>query len=143
MAVVRVNVYENRVSALFTAGTDMDDFLETYQSMLMRLAFAAAPMGGSSNLKRSHRLGGRLMSGRYQRRAIVNNIASYAAAVHEGTSGPIMSSRPGGYMLVRAAPFSRYSTPTLRESVRGQRANPWMVRAGAQTTAAMQSYRKL
>lgn len=43
------------------------------------------------------------------------------------TTGPwITSSRPGGAMLVRPMPFSRYDEPTLRRAVKGYVSRDWL-----------------
>jgi hypothetical protein len=56
----------------------------------------------------------------------VFNDSPYAKFVHEGTTGPIKSNRPGGLLLVAAG--NGFPTFTAK-SVDGQDSNPWMERA--------------
>lgn len=138
--VSKVTVYNGRVSGLFTAGADADDFLRHYQGVLGREAFKEAPVRATSALKRGHRMGGRLMSGPYKRRASVYNVVEYAPYVHEGVKGRI---KPRGqYLSVRAAPFSRFPFGAALKSVQGQEANPWMVRANRTAENKTRNYRR-
>jgi hypothetical protein len=46
--------------------------------------------------------------------------------VHDGTTGPITSDRPGGMLVVRPSPYSHFHRAVPVLSVDGQSPNPWL-----------------
>lgn len=132
-----VTIYESRIAGLFSPGAAGDAFMRRFLGDTSSYARALAPRR-TSELANSHRTLGPVRRGRYGLRGQVVNTADYAAFVHNGTTGPITSTRPNGWM--RLPPSGRAAVldgpnagPVYRRSVRGQRANPWLDRAGTLT----------
>lgn len=138
--VSRVTVYEPEIASLFQSGGQVNTEASKITALTKAGAIAMAPVGKSGRLKEAHR--SRVVpSGRYGVRGYVENNSSHAHFVHDGTTGPIRSTRGsssrwmGGGAMLGPLPFtSRYSRgakakPIFAPSVKGQDANPWLRRA--------------
>lgn len=128
---VRTTVHSARIAAAFLPGGMVWDNMRRLQATNVALARLDAPVRTSA-LKRS--IGGVLTpAGRFHARYTVFADAKHAKFVIGGTRAYIMSTRRFGNMVVRPAPSSYYTRPTLRKVVRGQKANDFLTRSMRRT----------
>lgn len=148
MATARVIVYDAKISGMFGKGGDAVEYIREFLVDLEAQAQRDAPVGGITSgrrraggisIKRGHRNSGTLRSGPYGARGSIYNIAKHAGYVHNGT-GPRIYGRP--MLAVPVVPGSihmqhRWGKPRVAKvgvvrlrSVAGQKANPWLDRAG-------------
>lgn len=123
--VFKVVVYDIEISALFDAMGEVGKPMTRLQREVFMEAIAMAP-ARSGAIKRGHVNRGARKAGPYRIRGHIENHADHAEYVHEGTSGPIFPT--GGAAEFRLPPGGGYGWRRA-ESVSGQRANPWMMRA--------------
>lgn len=124
MAVV-VKVFDIKIAELFNDAEPVGREASAINREIVAVATATAP-ARSGVLKVSHRNKGSLRAGPYRITGRVSNVADHAAFVHEGTYGPI-TPRTSPNLLLR--PGNGFGFRSAR-SVNGQRANPWLARAG-------------
>lgn len=121
---VTVVVYDSRITAMSMPGGMVFRYTERLTESTVSYAKAFAP-------KRTGRMAGQIRKDvRPLRSGTVGRVRSpvpYSVYVHEGT-GPFIYPKTGRYLSI---PQSRYSTGRrkLRPFVRGQEANPFLVRA--------------
>lgn len=109
---------------MFLPGGDVWAWGRNVRIEMLETAIAYAP-GRTGYLRTQHR-SAETPRGKQNIQITVANDADYARYVHEGTSGPIRSSRPGGMLLVRPSPYSHFGRFTPLPEVDGQSANPWL-----------------
>lgn len=145
---VHVQVYDSRIDSLFNRGGDVEkDARETKRLILVEAVKTAPKRRG--DLAKEHKDGGWLRTGKLLGRGYVDNVSSYAAAVHEGTLGlRIVPTHSLAMPIpkVKGGPAKRHGAPSKflfpvgpgvdkkgngfpKKSVAGQRANPWLLRA--------------
>ncbi len=129
----KVTIYEPKVSLQFDTPGQVGRWASARQREIVAQAKVEAPTR-YGELVAGVRAGGALKTGRYSLRRIVLSTAGHSRFVHEGTTGPIFARRYG-FMMVPAfegaAPGRMGGTNLVaRRSVAGQRANPFLVRAG-------------
>ncbi len=127
-----VSVYRPRVEFQFTSAGQVGRWATARQREIVVQAKIDAPTR-YGELVMGIRAGGARKVGTSLRRIILST-AGHSRFVHEGTTGPIFARRYG-FMLVPsfdgAAPLRKGGTElTARRTVAGQRANPFLVRAG-------------
>lgn len=127
--VEKVTINYLAIQSLFEPGGDVYRFMRRIGTEIKTEAEATAPVGLTGNLKRSHRLFVTPET-RYGCFATVRNDARHASWVHNGTA-----SNGSGYIFpkraARLGPFPGLSGVLIMPNkVRGQRANPWLNRAG-------------
>lgn len=128
-------IYYQNIDGLFSAGQPAHQFL-TKRNREVKVRAAQLAPKRTGNLARSVRNVGVRKNGPYRATGQISADADYAFFVHDGTRGPI-TARGGGVMILR--------TPHPRgiggkggtggfgvRSVRGQRANPFLLRAAQQ-----------
>ena len=135
---VRMSVNSAALDRMFLPGGDVWAWSRRVGRENLFTAIAIAP-GRTGQLKAMHGLN-QTPVGRQHVRYTVFNDAEYARFVHGGTTGPITSTRPGGYLVVRPSPHSYFNREVPLASVAGQRANPWL-REAMQTTLARHGIR--
>ena len=129
----RVVVFEGTISRLVQAGSGRR-WTKRKADAIRRTAIVLAP-ARTGRLKGSHRTTqNRDVLGRYQTGFIVSATAPYSSYVHGGT-GPWITPKNGRYLRIpgpnprRPAHWKSSRTSTVVRRVRGQRANPWLLRA--------------
>lgn len=132
----KTTVYEGNIVQLIQRGSG-NRWIRRKANAIKDTAVILAPVRTMA-LKRSHKVTqNRNLLGQYQSGFIVSADAGHAAAVHGGTVGPIHA-RNGRYLripgdnprrYVRNPRHGRNEPTTVVRSVRGQRANPWLLRA--------------
>lgn len=140
----RVIIYESAIASLFNPGASGDAFMRSFLRETSGYARSIAPRR-TTHLAMSHRTNGPFRRGRYRLRGQVVNTAAYAEFVHDGTRTPIRSTRArmrndghlvGGVMRLPTTGRSMATDPhggaafIYRREVRGQKANPWLDKAG-------------
>lgn len=129
---VRVTVYDTQVERLFLPGGDAWDWLMRVGHEHTQMAIIESP-SRTGYLRTQHNLS-LTPVGRYNVRYSVGNWADYAVYVHEGTTGPIVSTGwddgSPAFLAIRPMPHSRFPVTKYLRSVSGQEANPWIARAG-------------
>lgn len=130
---VRVHIDAAAVASETAPGGQVFKYLAQENRLVYRLAVRGAPLGATGVLKRSHINAGVRKVGPYSATGTVNNVAEHAPWVHDGTTGPI---RPkyGDWLVI---PRGRGGRNVFVHEVAGQRANPWLYRAGVQAAAMM------
>ena len=121
---IRVSVNSAAIESMFMPGGDVWAWGRDTGYEINAVARATAP-SRTGHLRSAHGML-QVPNGRTQVRTVVYNDADHARYVHDGTVGPIMSTRPGGMMIVDPAPRSWFTRPTAVHEVRGQRAQPWL-----------------
>lgn len=121
---VRVTVNSVALDRMFLPGGDVWAWGRNVGLEMQVEAIARAP-GRTGFLKTQHGFV-QTPRGKQNMQVTLYNDADYAKFVHEGTTGPIRSTRPGGMLVVRPAPHSHFHRPVPVVSVDGQRANPWL-----------------
>ena len=129
----RVEIFESVIASESSPGGDSYKHLAKTNRLVFSLAVASAPVGETGELKASHVNAGVRKTGRYGATARVNNTSEHAGWVHDGTTGPIVP-KQGAYL--RIPPGSGFPL-IFTTSVRGQRANPWLWKAGQHAAAIM------
>lgn len=122
-----VTVYDSKVAAEFLPGGRVNSYVRKTNVAIISIARATAP-GRTGELKAKHRNRGALKRGRFSIAGIVENYADYALWVHDGTKTPILP-KHGKFLKLPNVGTGRGSFIFVR-SVRGQRANPWLRKAG-------------
>lgn len=123
----RVKVFEVDINGLFNPAGGVGIEARKQYTAIKAVATAIAPLGhqraNQKHLKTSHR--SRYVPKSFTRTAryYVENTADHALFVHQGTTGPIY---PRGNKKLKLDLASGYS---FRNSVQGQKANPWIRRA--------------
>lgn len=123
----RVTVNSAALDRLFLPGGDVWVWSRDVGREVMFQAIATAP--GRTGLLRSLHGMNQQPGGPRAVRFTVYNDAEYAKFVHNGTTGPITSTRPGGFLLVRPSPYSFFGRFTPLPFVSGQNAQPWLANA--------------
>lgn len=129
---VRVTIYDSRVDSLFLPGGDVWGWMGGVGAEHLQAAYMFAPRR-SGHLASQHYPVAIITP--YKKRGVrytIRNDADYALFVHEGTTGPIVADYWDDgtqSFLGPMAPWGGFSTPFAR-SVSGQRANPWINKAG-------------
>jgi hypothetical protein len=121
--VARYRVYDSRIASEFVPGGDVWEFNKKVTREIRDMAIVLAPMGTTGTLKRSHKMNV-LPIGSFHAQGLITNDARHASWVHEGTDGPI-TTPSGGRMRFMAY----YGYLTFPKSVRGQKAQPWLIQA--------------
>jgi hypothetical protein len=155
----RVVVYDKKISGMFGKGGDAVNYIKEFLWDLEAMAQKLSPVGGPTSgrrraggisIKRGHRNSGTLRSGLYGARGSIYNVAKHAGYVHGGT-GPRIYGKP--LMAVPVLPgsvhyrrggnkgVSKIGIVRLR-SVAGQKANPWLDRAGKVTAVRYAAKRR-
>lgn len=124
---VRMSVNSVGLDRLFMPGGDVWAWSRRVGREALFVAIAEAP-ARTGYLKTQHGMT-QTPVGRRNVRFTIHNDAEYAKWVTNGTYGPIRSSRPGGMLLIRPAPYSFFSRFVPLAEVRGQQSNNWMWRA--------------
>lgn len=145
--VARVIVYDPKISGMFGKGGDAVEYVREFLVDLEAQAQRDSPVGGLTSgrrraggvsIKRGHRNSGTLRSGPYAARGSIYNVAKHAAFVHNGT-GPRIYGRPllavpvlvGSSHPQHAGRTGIAKIGVVRKgSVAGQKANPWLDKAG-------------
>lgn len=129
---VRVHIDNAAVASETAPGGQVFAYLARENRLVYRLAVRGAPTR-TGELKARHVNAGVRKTGAYSATGTVNNTAEHAPWVHDGTHGPI---RPkfGDWLVI---PASARGRKVFVKSVSGQRANPWLYRAGVQAAAMM------
>ena len=122
--VTRVTVRETEIEKAFTTG---DVAKEMRKTALYNLALAQklAPKR-TGNLAATISYAVRPAFSAFTTMYTLEAHAPYAEYTLRDTGPRIWSSRPGGALLVRPIPFSRYNEPTLRRSVAGYQSRDWL-----------------
>lgn len=118
-------VYRRNIASQFQRTGQGYRWLDRVRLSMHRACENAAPTR-SGELRSSHRSRIRGLN-QYAAFAEIENTAEHASWVHDGTTGPILPH--GDYLWVPRARGSIWRV--RRESVAGQRANPWLDRACA------------
>lgn len=113
-------VYRRNIASQFQRGGQGYRWLDRVRLSMHRACVSAAP-ARSGELKGAHRSRIRGLN-QYAAFAEVWNVAEHASWVHDGTNGPIYPH--GDYLWVPRARGSVWRVK--RDSVAGQRAQPWM-----------------
>jgi GNAT superfamily N-acetyltransferase len=121
----KVDVYNSNIARMHVRGGEINDEAQAITRRILPLARILSPKR-TGNLARSHRRQVNQTLGVYGVRGSVRATASYARYVHRGTYGPIVA-RHSSYMVLR--PAYRGFGVSRQTSVRGQRANPWLLEA--------------
>jgi len=124
---VRMSVNSVGLDRLFLPGGDVWAWSRRVGRETLFESIAIAP-SRTGHIKAMHGMT-QTPVGRRNVRFTIHNDADYARFVVKGTTGPIRSTRPGGMLLVRPAPYSRFNRFVPLESVAGQSANNWLQRA--------------
>jgi len=126
MAIVKVvTVYQAAIRSELAPGGDVNKFVKMANREVYAEAVATAPVR-TGNLKDSHVNAGVLVHG-LRAEARVNNVSPHAEWVHDGTTGPI---GPTSHQFLKLPAGRNARGFIYLRSVRGQRANPWLRRAG-------------
>lgn len=129
---VHVQVYRARLELLMTDAGSVGRWASARQREIAMQARVEAPTR-YGDLVAGIRAGGARKTGMTLRRIILST-AGHSRYVHEGTHGPIFANRYGTLLVPAyegAAPLRKGGTNIIaRRSVRGQSANPFLVRAG-------------
>lgn len=113
------------------------DYGKRVQSMIKREAIRTAPRR-SGQLATSHLNIGILRRGRWAADGAVRNVSEHAEYVHGGTDGPIFPNAPHRFLKIHGSRAGHAGAVTgYARSVRGQRANPWLRKAGETVAARM------
>lgn len=138
---VRVRVFDTAIDSYFWAGRPVFNEANKLARRINAAAIAGAPER-TGELKASHRAGNALYSGRFRVRADVTNFAPHALWVHEGVPGRIYPKNGkklkiayGPHFTPSPAAALRGKTHLYTDSVRGQDANPWILRAAREVLA--------
>lgn len=124
---VRTTVHSSRIAAAFLPGGMVWDNMRRLQAENVAEARLGAP---KRTMALARSISGVLTpSGRFEARYTVFADAEHAKWVIRGTRPYIMSTRRFGNMVVRPAPSSYYTRPTLRKVVQGQKANDFLGRS--------------
>jgi len=137
-----VRVDRPAIARMFLPSGTLGRWMRLRLTEIDSVATYRAP-GRTGNLKAQHYRSQRRL-GRYFIRGQVGNRADYAAAVHGGTTGPIVpvTARAMPIPVVRGGLPRRAGGRTFpvgpefaKTSVRGQRANPWLTGAARRVLA--------
>lgn len=128
----RVQVYNSNIASMFLGGGEVNREATQITLLILTGAVArASAFSRSGHLAASHRRAV-VPSGIYGTRGYVENTASYAKYKHEGTHGPIVSTRgfssstKGNYEAkMRLKPWGSYPA-IFRREVKGQTGDPWL-----------------
>lgn len=123
----RVQVFNTVIISIVQTG-DGERWTHAKAKEIERMARVLAPKR-TGRLAASHVTLPTIGSNQYHKVYRVSAQAYYSRYVHEGTTGPITGRN--GWVKIPAARGGVPYSPKLRvvRSVRGQRANPWLVRA--------------
>jgi hypothetical protein len=126
-----VTVYEGNIVRMIQVG-DGATWTRQRAWEIRQLAVIRAPLGLTGELKAKHRVEQNrdVYTGRYRKGFNIVADARHAAAVHGGTAA-----NGTGYIYPKtkkalAIPAGNGHGPKVVRRVRGQRANPWLRRAG-------------
>lgn len=152
----RTTVYDREIMSLFDRSQPVADEARRIGARILTVATATAPRSGlkvawgihpaSEHLFSKHRARGYLRAGPYNVQFPVENTASYADYVHEGTLDRPPVGLKGdlyaewGELHLRGgegrkAYWDGQILIHLGKTVKGQKANPWLKRAGEYVAA--------
>jgi hypothetical protein len=123
----RIFIFDSRIDGLFQPRGVVHKEIVKLTAETKALAVATAPInkfGESQGMANRHKSETK-NRGRYTTSKI-ENTAPYAAYVHNGTTGPIVSNNPARLMLVGKSANNIFA---LKAAVSGQDAQPWLERA--------------
>jgi hypothetical protein len=121
---VRVTVNSTALDRMFLPGGDVWAWGRNVRLEMAAVAMETTP--SRTGYMRTQNGSVETPRGRRDIQLTVYNDAPYAMYVHNGTTGPIYSSRPGGMLLVRPSPYSNFHRFVPLEEVDGQSAQPWL-----------------
>ena len=133
-----IDVHRANIASQFTELGQGGRWLKALSSRMKLMAASEAPKR-SFELARSHFVTFQPGANQYQARATVENRADHASYVHEGTPRGAKTRTPGyirGNPWLALPAWGEYGA-TVRRSVSGQAANPWLDRACSQVSKSV------